>query len=431
MTQVEALEQQLSAPNREERLDALRQLRVLVEQGVIEPPERREDTNNHVHTTFSFSSYSPSAAIWKAYRSGLVTVGIVDHDSISGAREFMEAGDIVGITTTIGAEIRVSFANTPLAGRTLNNPDEPTVAYIACHGVPHTQIDTLDAFLAKVRALRNDRNRAQTARLNELLKASAGGITLDFDADVVPLSMADEGGSVTERHILYALARKIEQHTGRGQPLIDFLVDTLSLSVAGRAREQLLDENYEHYTFDVLNVLKSELVPRFFIAGGADSLPVEEVVPRLRAMGIIPAYCYLGDVGESPTGDKKAQKFEDDYLEELFPVLRDLGFEAVAYMPSRNTDEQLRRVMDSCRAYDFMEVSGEDINQPRQSFVCERLREEPYEHLAGSTWALVGHEHAATRNLDNGIYAEPVKADTPEMSKRIEHFRSIGQKFRR
>lgn len=429
MKQVRDLEAQLSAAGREKRLDALRQLRVLVDQGVIARPERREDTNNHVHTTYSFSSYTPSSAVWKAYMSGLSTVGIVDHDSIAGAREFIEAGDIVGITTTIGAEIRVSFENTPLSGRTLNNPDETTVAYVACHGVPHTQIDRLDAFLSKIRKLRNERSREEVTRLNDLLRDS--GIQLDFEADVVPLSMADEGGSITERHILYALAHRIEEKTGRGQPLIDFLEHTLSIKLSARARNQLLDQMYEDYLFDVLNVLKSELVPTFFVAGGADSLPVEEVVPRLRAMGVIPAYCYLGDVSESPTGDKKAQKFEDDYLEEIFPVLRDLGFEAVAFMPSRNTDAQLERVMRGCREYGFMEISGEDINQPRQDFVCERLREAPYAHLADGTWALVGHEHAATADLDNGLYSEPVKAKMPDIQQRIEYFRAIGEQFRR
>ena len=34
---------------------------------------------------------------------------------------------------------------------------------------------------------------------------------------------------------------------------------------------------------------------------------------------------YLGDVGESPTGDKKAERFEDAYLDELMPALREMG----------------------------------------------------------------------------------------------------------
>ena len=428
MTQAE-LEEKLNAPGREERLDALRQLRVRLDNGEIEKPIRAEDTNNHVHTTYSFSAYSPTAAIWKAYQSGLATVGIVDHDSVGGAEEFIEAGDILGITTTVGAEIRLSFANTPLAGRTLNNPDEPTVAYVACHGIPHNQIRHLDKLLSEIREKRNLRNREQTKRLNALLSGS--GIELDFDEDIVPISMAEEGGSITERHILYALARKIVEKVGKGQPTVAFLEDTLHIPVKGKARELLQNTDYPHYEFDVLNVLKSELVPKFFIAGGEDSLPVEQVVPQLRAMGIIPCYCYLGDVGESPTGDKKAQKFEDDYLEEIFPILRDLGFEAIAYMPSRNTDAQLMRVMGDCDEFGFMEISGEDINQPRQNFVCEKLREPRYAHLADSTWALVGHEHETAHDPENRIYGERMHEAYPQIGDRIAYFREIGQRYRR
>lgn len=428
MTQAE-LEAKLNAPTREERLDALRQLRVKLEKGEIDKPQRAEDTNNHVHTTYSFSAYSPTAAVWKAYQSGLATVGIVDHDSVGGAEEFIEAGDILGITTTVGAEIRVSFANTPLAGRTLNNPDEPTVAYVACHGIPHNQLGAMDRFLAGIRDKRNARNREQTARLNEILEGS--GIALDFDADIVPISMSREGGSITERHILYALAGKIVGAVGKGQPVIDFLEGTLGIAVTGKAREQLLDTAYPHYEFDILNVLKSELVPKFFIAGGADSLPVEEVIPQLRAMGVIPCYCYLGDVGESPTGDKKAQKFEDDYLEDIFPVLRELGFEAIAYMPSRNTEGQLMRVIGDCAEFGFMEISGEDINQPRQNFVCEKLREPRYAHLADSTWAVVGHEHAAAHDPEDRIYSERMREEYPQIRDRIAYFREIGEQYRR
>ena len=51
-----------------------------------------------------------------------------------------------------------------------------------------------------------------------------------------------------------------------------------------------------------------------------------------------------------PDGRQKAQKFEDEYLDDLFLYVKELGFEALSYMPSRNTMEQLARVMDKCRS---------------------------------------------------------------------------------
>ena len=107
----------------------------------------------------------------------------------------------------------------------------------------------------------------------------------------------------------------------------------------------------------------------------------------------ISAYAYLGDVGVSVTGDKKAQKFEDDYLPELFDVIKELGFKAVTYMPSRNTKEQLMTLKKYCADNRLMEISGEDINSPRQKFICEALKLPEFANLIDSTWELIRHEN--------------------------------------
>ncbi|MDL2236754.1 PHP domain-containing protein [Christensenellaceae bacterium OttesenSCG-928-K19] len=423
------LTEQLNAKTKEERLEALRGLRAMLDAGEIEKPVRTEDTNNHVHTTFSFSSYSPTAAVYKAYMSGLATVGIVDHDTVDGAHEFIEAGDIIGITTTIGAEVRVSFAGTPLEDKKINNPDEVGNAYITLHGIPHSKIEELDALLMRVREARNERNRKQVDNLNRILLEHQ--IYIDFDEDVVPVSMAAEGGSITERHILFALAKKLIEKYGRGQALVDFLQNNMGIGISPKTKEMLLDTEFYAYEYDVLNVLKANLVPRFYVPGGADIPPVKEVVDYARQLGVIPTYCYLGDVDDSPTGDKKAQKFEDGYLTTLMVLLRELGFEAVSYMPARNTEEQLKCIMNMCKHYGFMEISGEDVNQPRQSFVCEKLRDPEFAHLADSTWALVGHEHATEENIAYSIYSKKAKHEHPDMESRIAYYRDLGLKYRK
>ncbi|MEF9863734.1 MAG: PHP domain-containing protein [Christensenellaceae bacterium] len=424
----EKLKKQLNAPDVQSRLEAIEQLREMIDRGEIPRPVTTTDTNNHVHTIYSFSPYSPSAAVFWAYMSGLCTVGIIDHDSIGGAREFIRAGELLGITTTIGCEVRVSFAKTSLCGKTINNPDEDTVAYIALHGLPHNKIDELELMLSQIRIKRNERNKKQVAALNEILKPYE--LQIDFEKEVVPISMAHEGGSITERHILFALTKKIIAKYGRGQKLIDFLENDMGIGI-GKKREMLLDTDFFAYEYDVLNILKTELVPKFFIAHGKDSLDVAYVVDYARKLGVIPTYCYLGDVGQSTTGDKKEQKFEDGFLDELFDVVKDLGFEAFAYMPSRNTMEQLLRIIKKCKEYELMEISGEDINQPRQSFICKRQRERVFEHLMDSTWALVGHENAATQCAQKSIYSDKTKKAYPHMKDRIEHYKEIGLTYKK
>ena len=121
---LDSLIEQLNAPEKAQRLQALRGIKSLIDQGVVPQPVRGVDVNNHIHTFYSFSPYSPAKAVFRSWESGLTTTGIMDHDSISGAEEFIEAGLILGMPTTVGAELRVTLAGTRLEGRRINNPDE-------------------------------------------------------------------------------------------------------------------------------------------------------------------------------------------------------------------------------------------------------------------------------------------------------------------
>jgi hypothetical protein len=421
----EELITQLNAETKEERLIAARALRTLMDNKDIAVPEKAGYTNNHVHTTFSFSPYSPTKAVWMAVMSGLSTVGIIDHDAVGGAEEFIEAGEILGIPTTVGFEIRTDWSHTPLAGRRVNNPDQLGSAYICAHGLAHTQIAKADAYLKKVREAREQRNRAMTHRLSAILEPF--DIVVDYDADVLPLSCAAFGGEVTERHILFALTNKMVSRFGKGEAMIDFISGPLGIKLSGSQRELLADSTSDIYAYDVLNILKGSFVARIYIDSSLEEMPdVREVVALIRECGAIPSYCYLGDVGASPTGDKKAQKFEDDYLEEVLSACLDIGFDAIAYMPSRNTAEQLERVIALCDNYGFMQISGEDINQPRQSFICKQLKDPKYVHLIDATWALVGHEKAVTQDLKRGMFADGIKPDPHKMRALIEHYKQIG-----
>ena len=143
----------------------------------------------------------------------------------------------------------------------------------------------------------------------------------------------------------------------------------------------------------------------------------------------IPAYAYLGDIEDSVTGDKKAQKFEDNYIEKLFAFLKKIDFKAVTYMPSRNSIDQLTKIKDLCRQYDFFEISGEDINSPRQSFICEALNDPLFNNLFDSTWALIGHEKQATEDLTKAMFSKETIKKFPELQERINVYKDYGKNF--
>ena len=96
---------QLNLKNSEARLKVLKTFMGDPEILALLPPETME-VNNHVHTTYSFSPYSPTAAVWFARMAGLKAVGSMDHDSIGAARETLAAGKILGTATTVGFELR-------------------------------------------------------------------------------------------------------------------------------------------------------------------------------------------------------------------------------------------------------------------------------------------------------------------------------------
>lgn len=405
-----------------ERLGALEMLKKKIDSGEIPKPEQGIFVNNHIHTCYSFSPYTPASAVFYAWKAGLGTAGIMDHDSVGGMREFIAAGEIMKMPITCGFECRVNVDGTPLVGRKINNPDQKSCAYLAMHGIPHQNIDMAEAVLSGLREKRNIRNRKMCDRITAL--TSDYGITLDFDRDVYPLSMAHEGGSVTERHICFALTKKITEKYPERTAACDFIEKLTGVSL-GKTRDKLMNAPDNYYEYDILGVLKGHLVGKFYVDATDECMNIRDFTAFARKLGAISAYAYLGDVGESPTGDKKAQKFEDDYLDELFTVLRETDFSAVTYMPSRNTKEQLRRVMTLCHENGLFEISGEDINSPRQSFICEALADPAYAHLREATFALIGHERAATENLANAMFAPGNDAPLEE---KIKKYAEIGRK---
>lgn len=417
----------LDADNAEARLELLKEkLSADRQAGFV--PQKSGEVNNHIHTFYSFSPYSPSEAAYGAWRAGLEAAGIIDHDSVAGCSEMLEAGRLIGMPVTSGCELRVSAAGTVLEDRRINNPDSTGILYMVIHGIPHNRRNEVDEFLKPVRESRNKRNRKETEKLNKLL-ASRSLPGIDFDKEVVPVSKTAEGGSITERHILFALAGKFEQHFGRGEKLLSVLNDKLGISVPSSAASRLSDDENPHFLYDLLGIFKGSLVPEFFIQPDSDECPpVKDATALAAKVGAIACYPYLGDVGESPTGDKKAEKFEDDWLDELFELLPDLGFRGVSYMPPRNTKEQLLRVKELCRSKSLMEISGVDINSSRQSFRCPEVTLPEFIHLNDRTWALIAHEHLSTIGGPGLFDPESPVAGTA-LENRLDIYAQLGRKM--
>ncbi|MBE3091839.1 MAG: PHP domain-containing protein [Candidatus Atribacteria bacterium] len=420
--------QEINSSNKKSRLYGLEKIYKLIE---IEKEQfkKTEEVNNHVHTIYSFSPYSPSMAAYLAWKAGLQAVGIMDHDSVSGCKELIEACKIIEIASTVGFELRVNFSGTMVEGRKLNDPDSKNIGYIAIHGIVGSRLPEAKKFLNPIQIARNKRNKKILAKLNNLIK-SYGIEEIDFNEEVYKISQAKEGGSITERHILFAFARKIIQKTGKGEKLISFLKDNLDIELSEKIKKFLLEENNPFYLYDLLGMLKSSFLDKIFIQPDYDEcISVYEAVKFSNSINAIPAYAYLGDVTDSTTGDKRAEKFEDDFLEELIPELKKIGFKAITYMPPRNTLSQLLRLQGLCKKYELMEISGVDINSPRQSFNYPIILRPEFAHLIEATWALIAHEKLANYDEKYALFNNKNPLESKSLKERIIIYSEIGRKI--
>ena len=236
----------------------------------------------------------------------------MDHDSSPGPRRCWRPGGLIGIATTVGFELRVSFAGTPFAGRKINNPDSETIIYMMIHGIAaRRRIAEVRHFLGPVQEARNRRNR----RMVESLNAAAPRLRAPA-ARLGPRRGRHLPG-LRGRHDHRAAhpVRGGQRHRGRGgqgEPVVRFVeerdghyaVRRQDCRAAARSREPAL-------VFDLLGVLKSSFLEQVFIQPGDDECPRCGRGRASGRIGAIPVYAYLGDVTDSPTGDKKAEQFED------------------------------------------------------------------------------------------------------------------------
>jgi hypothetical protein len=415
------------------RLAALRGWEAENRKGGKNPPGG--EINNHIHTIYSFSPYTPSMAALLAREAGLAAAGSVDHDSIAAAEEMLDACAVLGIGGCAGFELRASFRTGaggtpgPFARRKLNNPDSEGFAYMTVQGVPRPAIPAAAQFLAPVREERLGRTRAMTVSANAVLR-EAGLDEIDFDRDIYDKSKYAEGGEITERHLLAAAAVKCMAKYDKGPELVQALRTKLGIAVSPKIAALLSDAGNPHYLYDLLGALKSELLPKIFIQPDEkECIPAERITAFAQSIAAIPAYAYLGDIKESSTGDKKAEKFEDDFIEELFAEISRLGFKAVAYMPPRNSAEQLANLRRLSAEWGFMEISGVDINSSRQSFNCPEVLRDEFRHLLDTTWALIAHERLASIDKRYGLFSEGNPLGSLPLADRLAAYAGYGKKL--
>lgn len=136
----------------------------------------------HMHTTASDGVYSPKQLVQKAYDTGLKTIAITDHDTLSGVLEAQEAGASLGVQVIAGVELSTKYK-----GKSID-----------ILGYNVTESSELAALLVKMQQARE--NRAQL-------------IIEKFCQINMPLTLKDvlvfsQGGVIARPHIARAVVAK-------------------------------------------------------------------------------------------------------------------------------------------------------------------------------------------------------------------------------
>lgn len=336
----------------------------------LEEAARRFDTssvkplcnvNMHIHSFFSYNveNWSPSRIAYECALAGLHAAGIIDFDVIDGKDEFIQAGELLGLRTSVGIETR-AFLN-EFANRDIDSPGEPGVSYIAAagfaaelpEGSPERQ--QLDRFRETARI----RNLALIERINPHVDP----IAIDYQNDVLPLTPS---GNATERHIVQAYLNKSLAVFTDAPKLLNFWSQLLETDAS--TIESYLDDR---------PTLENAIRNRFAKRGGFGYVqpdantfpPVESFFTWVKRCKAIPMESWLD--GTSP-GESDPQA--------LLELSLAKGAEALNIIPDRNwnikdADIKQRKVANldaiihTARALDLPLHIGTEMNKQGLPFV--------------------------------------------------------------
>ncbi len=338
-----------------ERERALSLLCEKVQAGEIELPEPGESTNLHCHTFFSYNAYgySPSKFAWLARKAGLAVAGTVDFDTLEALDEFRQACKLLGLKGCSGLETRVYVPE--FATRVINSPGEPGISYHMGVGFPSAQVPADQTeFLQRLKETAQQRNRDLMARVNEYLRP----VELDYERDVLTLTPA---GNATERHMVFAYARKAANVFGSNAELAKFWTEKLGVDAVSLG----LPEGR-----NLQNTIRAKTMKRGgvgYVVPDKGSFPLMADTNRfILAAGGMPVHTWLDGSSDG-----------EQAIEELLDVAMSTGAVAINVIPDRNytpgaQDEKVKNlyhVIEVAQRRDLVVVGGTEMNSPGQKFV--------------------------------------------------------------
>lgn len=390
----ERIGSKLDARRIEQRLSHLREF---VEQDAagVASTSRSDRIFCAVPTSYSVGAHSPSYIAFEARTSGLGAVGSMDELSIDASGELYEACKTVGIGSTFGFCLEVSFDAAPIKEILPSEPDGTTLSRIELYGVPFTSRDHIQQFLRPIQDARNARQRKQTGRLNKAI-SSLGLGSLEYDSEV--LSATNSGGSVTDLHLMLALARRIVKRKKSEAELTAFLRESVGISLTDEHAQELVAAEGQSRAYRLAELLKERFIGEIALSPNrSECVSVADVVSFASEVGAIPCF-RLADLPQ-----------DAETLQSLLDGLVQMRFAGISFAPADLSAEQVQQLHAAALERELLELpatsryGGNESGQ--ENLALPALSESEHGHLLRNSWALVAHQQLEACNPRLGLLA--------------------------
>ncbi|MHB8994205.1 MAG: hypothetical protein ACYC63_03035 [Armatimonadota bacterium] len=243
-----------------------------------------ENVNMHFHSFFSYNAegWSPYHIAFEAKRAGLYAAGLCDFDVLDGQEEFLNAGELLGLRSTVNVETRVFLPE--YADREISSPGEPGVTYIMGAGFARPLPEGSPQSIG----LKGYRDRAtqRNIQLIDRINPNVPDIALDYASDVLPLTPL---GGATERHIMRAYVNKAQERFGNDRDVASYWAGLMGKPVEDV--EKILG------TPAIEEAVRSKLAKRGgfgYVQPSADTFPmVQEFIDWVLSCEAIPMVTWL------------------------------------------------------------------------------------------------------------------------------------------
>ncbi len=308
--------------------------------------------NAHLHTPFSFSAFDSIAqALDMAAKEGVKVVGINDFYTTDGYAEWKEECAERRLFPLFNIEFISLQAEDQAAGIRVNDPNNPGRTYMSGKGLANPVLldEPYRTQFKNVYDESNSHVAKMCAKLNEILKETEAGFTLDFPEIEKTLTK----GSIRERHLAKALRQSVYARCANDPEKIAALLE----KIYGKPGKSDLSDHA---------AVENEIRGNLLKAGGGAFvsedpkafLPMETVRELILRAGGIPTYPFLADDAKGGFTD-----FEEDVVKTA-GILKQRGIYSVEFITTRNSVDALEKYAGYLHDNGFVVTFGSEHNTP-------------------------------------------------------------------